>query len=77
MTRKQTMTKIQQRLDGAFPNTRFLLVLKHAEKWRDDIEIHWTNGPKWYDVIDEAQLAICPMEIEIPRLCLVPKRVEA
>jgi len=68
------MDKIQARLDKAFHETRFLLVLKKAEEWRDDIEIQWEGGPEWFKVIDEAQLAICPMEIERPRLCLVPIR---
>lgn len=68
------MDKIQRSLEARYDDTKFLLVLRHSEKWRDDIEIHWTSGPEWQDVMSEAQLAICPMEIERPRLCLVPVR---
>jgi len=77
MTRQETMDKIQSKLADAFPGVRFLLVLRHAEEWRDDIEIHWSGGPEWPAVINCAKLAVCPMEIERPRLCLVPRRAEA
>ena len=74
MTRRQLLDKIQAKLADAFGGVHFLLVLKHSEEWRDDVEIHWTGGPEWPEVIDAAQLAICPMEVERPRLCLVPIR---
>jgi len=77
MTRRQTMDKIQRKLADTFEGVRFLLVLRRAEEWRDEIEIHWTGGPEWPEVIDAAQLAICPMEIERPRLYLEPRRTEA
>ena len=76
MTRRQTMDKIQRRIDTAFPSVSFLLVLRHAEEWRDDIEIHWKGGPEWHEVTTEAYLAVCPMEIERPRLCIEPFRGE-